>query len=88
MKTVFIRYWDPSEVTDWSFDTLSKGEVIVYCFRVVKYDSVEKALNAYANTACTWSTLLDENADVEDFIDNAYDALKNHDYDWLEANFT
>lgn len=88
METVFVKYWDPSEVTDGSLDTLSKKEVIDCCFRVVRYDTVGQALTAYANTQCTWSTLLDENADVEAFINEAYDALKSNNYDWLTACFT
>lgn len=88
MKTVYVKYWDPSEVMEGSIDTLPKSEVVKYCFRVAKYATEAAALDAYANTMCTWSTLLDEDANIEEFIDCAYDALKSHNYDWLELHFT
>lgn len=88
MKTIYVKYYDPMEVMDEPFEALSKKDVIKYCFVVAKYSNELYALETYANTMCTWSTLLDEDANVELFIECAYTALKNHDLDWLEANFT
>ena len=87
MKTIYVKYYDPSEVMEGSIDTLDKSDVLRYCFKVGKYTDPTAALNAYANTLCTWSTLLEDDADVEEFIEEAYDALKRHDLEWLEENF-
>lgn len=88
MKTIFVKYYDPLEVMDESIDSLSKQEVLENCFRVVVYPNAKDALEAYANTHCTWSTLLDESANFVEFTDKAYNAIINRDYDWLENNFT
>lgn len=88
MKTIYVKYWDPSEAMEGTIDTLSKSDVLCYCFRVAEYSTEAEALLAYANTMCTWSTLLDQGADVNQFIEKAYDALKEHNYGWLEENFT
>lgn len=88
MKTIFVKYWDPSEVMGETLDNLSKSDVLRYCFRVVVYSNAKDALEAYANTHCTWSTLLDESANFVEFTDKAYNAIINRDYDWLENNFT
>lgn len=87
MKTIYVKYYDPSEVMEGSIDMLPKSEVLKSCFRVAKYQTEGEALWTYANTMCTWSTLLEEDANVEEFIDCAYDALKSHDFDWLEQHF-
>lgn len=88
MKTIYVKYWDPTEVMGETIDNLSKSDVLKYCFRVVVYPNAKDALEAYANTQCTWSTLLDESANFVEFTDKAYNALINRDYDWLENNFT
>lgn len=88
MKTIYVKYYSPMEVMDEPFEALTKKDVMKYCFRVAKYSNESYALETYANTMCTWSTLLDEDADVEQFIERAYTALKNHDLDWLEQHFT
>lgn len=87
MKTIYVKYYDPSEVMEGSIDTLPKSEVLNSCFRVAKYPTEGEALWAYANTMCTWSTLLDQDTNVKDFIERAYTALKSHDFDWLEQHF-
>lgn len=87
MQKIYVKYYDPSEVMEGTIVTLPKSDVLRYCFRVAKYNTEAEALWAYANTTCTWSTLLDEDANVEWFIDCAYDALKSHNYDWLEKYF-
>jgi hypothetical protein len=87
MKTIYVKYYDPSEVMEGSINTLDKSDVLRYCFRAIKYTDPTAALNAYANTICTWSTLLEDDADVDKFIETAYDALKRHDLEWLEEHF-
>lgn len=87
MKTILVRYYNPSEVMDVTPETTA-DEIKEYCFRVNKYTSEGAALNAYAETPCTWSTLLDETADVKKFVDEAYEHIKQHDMEWLEENFT
>lgn len=87
MKTIYVKYYDPSEVMEGSIDTLPKSDVLRYCFRVGKYADPIAALDVYANSLCTWSTLLEDDADVDEFIETAYDALKRHDLEWLEENF-
>ena len=43
---------------------------------------------AYAETPGTqWSTILDDDTDIEKWIDDTYEHIKNHDTDWLEENF-
>ena len=34
-----------------------------------------------------WSVIIDDDQDVHDFIDKAYEALKNNDYHWLHKHF-
>jgi hypothetical protein len=88
MKTIYVKYWDPSEVMGRTVDTLPKSKVMRYCFRAAKYNTEAEALWAYTSTMYTWSTLLEQGADVEQFVEEAYEALKEHNYDWLEENFT
>jgi len=88
MKTIYVKYLDPIKVMNKPFETLTKKDVIKHCFSVDNYSNELYALENYANTMCTWSTLLDEDANVEWFIECAYTALKNHDLNWLETYFT
>ena len=86
MSNIYVKFWSPTEVglpVDASEEDIKK-----YCFRAVKYPNEGLALIAYANTMCTYSTLLEENADVDKLIDEAYKHYIKHDDDWLEANFT
>lgn len=68
----------------------SDEEIISYCFRVYKFETEAEALMTYANTMCTWSTLLDNSMsdeDIQNWITDAYKHWKNHDFNWLEQNF-
>ena len=87
MKTIYIKYHDPRNVIG-DVEGVSEKEIKEYCFRAVKYDTEVKALDAYANTMCTWSTLLEEGTDVNKWIDDAWEHIKANDYEWLENNFT
>lgn len=90
-KTILVRYFDPYEVTDMSMEDFlrdfSEEEFKRTCFRVYEYPNEGAALWAYAESPCTWSRLLDDSADAEEFIDEATTHLKSFDFDWLEKNF-
>lgn len=86
MRTILVRFYNPSEVMDINPDTTDE-EIKSSCFRVNKYESESDCLWAYAETPATWSTILDENDDYHKFVDKAYEHIKNHDYYWLEEHF-
>lgn len=86
MKNIYVKFWNPAEV-GLPIDA-SEEDIKKYCFRVVNYPNEALALMAYANTMCTYSTLLEEGADVDKFINEAYKHYINCDDAWLEENFT
>ena len=87
MRTIFVRFYHPNDVMDVTPDVTDE-EIKEYCFKVNKYASEQGALMAYAETPSTqWSTILDDDTDIEKWIDDAYEHIKNHDTDWLEENF-
>lgn len=89
MKTIYVKFWYPTEVfPDDIIPELSDREIKETCFRCYEYPSEAEALMAYANTMCSWSTLLDTKDDITEFINDAYDHIKSNDIEWLEANFT
>ena len=84
--TVFIEFYYPSDVkTILSCDTDDK--IKEQCFEVSKFDTPEQALDAYERTQAVWSVIIDDDQDVHEFIDKAYEALKNNDYHWLYKHF-
>ena len=84
--TVFIEFYYPSDVkTILSSDTDDK--VKKACFEVSKFDTEEEALDAYEQSQAVWSVIIDDEQDVHEFIDTAYEALKNNDYRWLYKHF-
>lgn len=91
MKTIYVKFYNPTEVMETTPKTTDK-EIIKACFRTAKYKTETEALIAYAETPGTaWSTLLDDNmsfADIQNWINEAYNHIKNHDIDWLEEHFT
>lgn len=87
MKIILVRFYHPSEVIG-IIENVSDEEIKKHCFRVNKYRDEFSAFTAYAETPATWSTLLEDTADVKAFIDDAYEHYKNNDEDWLENNFT
>lgn len=91
MKTILVKYFDPYEVTGMSMEQFlgefSEEEFKRTCFRVLKYLNEGAALWAYAESPCTWSKLLDDSVDVEEFIEEVTAHLKGVDLDWLEKNF-
>lgn len=84
--TVFVEFYYPSDVkTILSCNT--DDELKKACFVVTKYATPEEALDAYEHTQASWSVILDDDEDVNKFIDKAYEALKNNDYHWLYKHF-
>ena len=86
MKNIYVKFWSPAEV-GLPVDA-PEEDIKRYCFRAVKYPNEGLALMAYANTMCTYSTLLEEDADVDKFINEACKHYIKYDVDWLEENFT
>ena len=89
MKIILVRYYNPSDVIDVTPET-TEQEMKEYCFRVNRYDTELQALYAYAETPAVWSTLLEhafDSKDVERWIDEAFEHIKNNDFVWLENNF-
>ena len=84
--TVFVAFYYPSDVkTILSCDTDDK--IKKECFVVTKYATEEEALYAYEQTQEVWSVIIDDDQDVNEFIDKAYEALKTNDYHWLYKHF-
>lgn len=89
MKVIYIKYYDANEVMEITPET-TEAEIINTCFRAYKFTNEAVALDVYANSHCTWSTLLDDSMsfmDVQEWIKEAYNHIKNDDFDWLEQNF-
>ena len=87
--TVFVEFYYPSDVkTILSCDTDDK--IKKECFVVSKYDTEEEAVDAYEHTQAPWSIILDDDQDVNKFVDEAYDHLKSNDLNdrkWLYKHF-
>ena len=84
--TILVEFYYPSDVT--TILSLTKDdEIKKECFEVSKYDTEEEALDAYEHTQAVWSVILDDDQDVNKFVDEAYEALKNNDYHWLYKHF-
>ena len=84
--TIFIEFYYPSDVTTILSCTID-DEVKKACFEVSKYDTPEEAVDAYENSNAVWSVIIDDDQNVHEFIDKAYEALKNNDYHWLYKHF-
>ena len=87
MKTIYVKFYSPQDVGMEESEVTPKT-LKEWCIRAYKYQTAGEALLAYANTVCEWSTLLDEDADVEAFINEAIEHYMSYDWDWLEENFT
>ena len=86
MKNIFVKCFHPLDVVETESDVTY--EIIKnYCIKAFRCSSEGAALNAYANTQCWWSTILDDSSDVAAFIEKATNAILANDYDWLEENF-
>ena len=84
-KTVLIRFYNPSDV---GCEFATEKEQRESCFKVAYYASEAAALWAYAETPCAWSTLVDDSSNINAFINEAWERIKDGDIEWLENNFT
>ena len=85
-RTILIIFDNPSDVMNITQYT-TDDEIKEKCFRVLKYNTPREALIAYEQTQVNWSTILDDEKDYNEFIDEAYKHFKNKDYDWLDKYF-
>ena len=87
--TVFVEFYYPSDVTTL-LSCNTDDKVKKACFEVTKYDTEEEALDAYEHTQAPWSIILDDDQDVNKFVDEAYEHLKSNDLNdrrWLYKHF-
>lgn len=87
MKNIYIRFLNPCEELEGDVSLFSDEEVKERCFITVKYGNESEALEAYANTPCFYSTLLEEAANVDTFINEAILKYRANDLNWFEKNF-
>ena len=93
MKRILVRYYSPQEIGAEN-EHFTKEELIENCFKVNEYTDESSALNAYAETPATWSTLLDDSVllfdakELHEFLDNAVKAIDENNINWLEQHFT
>ena len=84
--TVFVEFYYPSSIID-VLSCNTDDKIKEQCFEVSKYDTEEEAVDAYEQSQAVWSVIIDDDQDVHEFIDKAYEALKNNDYHWLYKHF-
>ena len=84
--TVFVGFYYPSDVKT-ILSCTTDDEIKKKCFVVSKFDTLEQAVDAYEQSQAVWSIILDDDQDVNKFIDEAYGHLKNNDYRWLCKHF-
>ena len=78
---VLMRFYYPRD----RYNT--DNEIKESYFKVSRYDTEEQALDAYEQSQAVWSVIIDDDEDVNKFVDEAYDHLKNNDYRWLCKHF-
>ena len=84
--TILVEFYWLSNVMD-ILSCNSDDEIKEKCFVESKFDTEEEALDAYEQTQSAWSVIIDDDQNVHEFIDKAYEALKNNDYHWLYKHF-
>lgn len=87
--TVFVEFFHPSNVND-ILSCNTDDKIKEQCFVVTKYATPEEALYAYEHTQAPWSVILDDDEDVNKFVDEAYNHLKSNDLNdrrWLYKHF-
>ena len=86
MRTILVKGYWPTTVGMPESEATTKS-IKDYCIRAAKYKTQTDALMAYAECMADWSTLLDEDDDIEQFMQDATNHILNHDYNWLEEHF-
>ena len=87
--TILVEFYYPSDVKtilSCNIDDILKKA----CFVVTKYATPEEALSSYEQSKAVWSVILDDDEDVNKFVDEAYDHLKSNDLNdrkWLYKHF-
>lgn len=87
--TVFVEFFYPSDVKT-ILSCTNDDKIKEQCFVVSKYDTEEEAVDAYEHTQAPWSIILDDDVDVDKFVDEAYEHLKSNSHDdwrWLIKHF-
>ena len=84
--TILVEFYWLNNVMD-ILSCNSDDEIKEKCFVVSKFDTLEQAVDAYEQSQAVWSIILDDDQDVNKFIDEAYGHLKNNDYRWLCKHF-
>ena len=84
--TILVEFYYPSSIID-ILSCTDDNKIKEQCFEVSKFDTPEQALDSYEHTQAPWSIILDDDEDVNEFVDEAYNHLKNNDYRWLYKHF-
>ena len=84
--TVFVEFYYPSSIID-VLSCTDDDKIKEKCFVISKFDTPEQALDAYEISKADWSIILDDDENVNKFVDEAYNHLKNNDYRWLYKHF-
>ena len=86
MKTIYVKVYSPFNV-GLEGEEITFNNVKKYCVRVFLCPNAAVALNAYANTNTGdgWSTLLDDDANIDEFVNKVTKALIEQDIEWLET---
>ena len=84
--TILVEFYWLSNVMD-ILSCTTDDKIKEKCFVVSKFDTLEQALDAYEQSEAVWSVIIDDDQDVNKFVDEAYDHLKNNDYRWLCKHF-
>lgn len=86
MKTIYVKVYSPFNV-GLEGEEITFNNVKKYCVRVFFCPNAAVALNAYANTNTGdgWSTLLDDDANIDEFVNKVTKALIEQNIEWLET---
>ena len=84
--TILVEFYWLSNVMD-ILSCTDDDKIKEKCFVVSKFDTEEQALDMYEQSQAVWSVIIDDDQDVHEFINKAYEALKNNDYHWLYKHF-
>ena len=87
--TILVEFYWLSNVMD-ILSCTTDNEIKEKCFVVTKYDTEEEALDAYEQSKAVWSVILDDDEDYNEFINEAYEHIKNNDLNdrkWLHKHF-